>query len=303
MISIPVRWYLYIGTAPRLPICTKFHFRQQTHVQCFGVKISDMGDYSMLRICILSQAHILYNHDIPILINVWVAQHKTSQALDMIINNSKIIAHPRHCTSVSNEKYPSMLYMSISRAHCINVFSMEIEIQWLFCFNVIPFLTLIPLQIIAHDTTAQLSCHVQNFAVCSDQFFRIWMWTKWNFHHIWNRMKLNVSEIGPCVTGCVWLAHYTCFVHWYCGTKLCNSTINKPKIMHCPWCQLCLHRWNQRLSLWQSWHLNNSQFSVHNVTIGNTISILKNTSNWDLLLPVNGIIWGSPQMVSFAVAP
>ena len=49
--------------------------------------------------------------------------------------------------------------------HFTNTFSITIQISWKFVCTVIQLLVRISLQIFAHDTTAQLSCHVQNFVV------------------------------------------------------------------------------------------------------------------------------------------
>ena len=49
------------------------------------------------------------------------------------------------------------------RAHFMNNFSIVIQIQWKINFSVTSLYGTISLQIFAHVTTAQLSCHVQNF--------------------------------------------------------------------------------------------------------------------------------------------
>ena len=56
---------------------------------------------------------------------------------------------------------------------------------------VIQLVVVILLQILAHVTTAQLSCHVQNCVAIA--YSEIWIKTNWNSH--WNRKV--VSEIGP----------------------------------------------------------------------------------------------------------
>ena len=47
--------------------------------------------------------------------------------------------------------------------HVFNEFSLTIQIRWKFYLAVIQLLMSISQQHFAHATTAQLSCHVQNF--------------------------------------------------------------------------------------------------------------------------------------------
>ena len=49
-------------------------------------------------------------------------------------------------------------------ARFTNDFLPAIQIRWKLCLAVIPFVAIRSQQIFAHATTAQLSCHVQNFA-------------------------------------------------------------------------------------------------------------------------------------------
>ena len=57
------------------------------------------------------------------------------------------------------------------------------QIQWKFYFIVIPFFTMISLQIFAHLLTAQLSCHVLKFVEISS--LKVGWDQKWNFHWSW----------------------------------------------------------------------------------------------------------------------
>ena len=85
--------------------------------------------------------------------------------------------------------------------HCTNHFSIVNQIPWKLGFHVIPLQVIISLQNIAQATTAQLSCHVQNFVMIvlaqsgqqyMEFFIEFWLRCK---KYYWN------SPNGP-------LAHY-----------------------------------------------------------------------------------------------
>ena len=59
----------------------------------------------------------------------------------------------------------------------LTVFLPAIQIRWKLCFGVIPLLAIRSQQIFAHDTTAELSCHVQNFVAIIVLESR-WEWNK-----------------------------------------------------------------------------------------------------------------------------
>ena len=89
-----------------------------------------------------------------------------------------------------------MCTKSCPGARFTNGFLPAIQIRWKFRLAVIPLLAIRPQQFFAHVTTAQLSCHVQNFAAITVLKSR-WEWTKFP-------SKLNcggkiVSETGPSV--------------------------------------------------------------------------------------------------------
>ena len=70
-------------------------------------------------------------------------------------------------------------------------FSIVIQIRWKFGLGVIPWQGSISLQKFAHDTTAQLSCHVQNFVAITSPQLR------------WEQMKLpsNSNYDGKIIRG------------------------------------------------------------------------------------------------------
>ena len=56
-----------------------------------------------------------------------------------------------------------MIYVKNAGARFTNTFLPAIWIRWKFLLAVIPLLGIWSQQVFAHATTAQLSCHVQNF--------------------------------------------------------------------------------------------------------------------------------------------
>ena len=83
----------------------------------------------------------------------------------------------------------------LTGARFTNVFLPAIQIRWKLCLAVIPLLAIRSQQFFAHATTAQLSCHVQNFVAIT---LLDWKWE-------WNKISLKfdgktISETGPWST-------------------------------------------------------------------------------------------------------
>ena len=80
------------------------------------------------------------------------------------------------------DRYPTIMFDSLqltwrSGALFTNDFLPAIQIRWKLRLAVIPLLAIRSQQIFAHATTAQLSCHVQNFVVITVLESR-WEWNE-----------------------------------------------------------------------------------------------------------------------------
>ena len=80
-------------------------------------------------------------------------------------------------------------------ARFTNDFLPAIQIRWKLCLAVIPLLAIRLQQIFAHATTAQLSCHVQNFVAITVLELR-WEWSEISIE--FDCDGKTVSETGPC---------------------------------------------------------------------------------------------------------
>ena len=81
-------------------------------------------------------------------------------------------------------------------ARFTNGFLPEIQIRRKLRLVIIPLLAIRSQQIFAHATTAQLSCHVQNF-VAITIFKRIEVRVKRNFHRVWIAMEKPLVKRCP----------------------------------------------------------------------------------------------------------
>ena len=90
-------------------------------------------------------------------------------------------------------------------ARFTNDFLPAIQIRWKLPLAVIPLLAIRSQQIFAHATTAQLSCHVQNFVAITVLESR---WVKRNFHRIWIAMEKPLVKRGPDQNIMTWVMKF-----------------------------------------------------------------------------------------------
>ena len=103
-------------------------------------------------------------------------------------------------------------------AHFTNDFLPAIQIRWKLRLAEILLLAIRSKQIFAHATTAQLSCHVQNF--CSDHCIRIEMRVKRYFHRIWIAMEKPLVKRGPAsLHSCVHNKTKYMWYRWLCARQ------------------------------------------------------------------------------------
>ena len=83
-------------------------------------------------------------------------------------------------------------------AHFMNDFAIVIQILWKTGFSVTPLYGVISLQNFTHGTTAQLSCHVQNFITITSLQL-IWGQNEFssNLKLWWENRSWNGSQAGP----------------------------------------------------------------------------------------------------------
>ena len=96
------------------------------------------------------------------------------------------------------------------------------QIWWKLCLAVIPLLANRPQQIFAHVTTAQLSCHVQNFAAVTVLESR-WEWNEISieFELRWKNREWN---------GALYVIHITVPIKFYWNGF--QGSITNPKILY-----------------------------------------------------------------------